>query len=97
MDGLKDLTDILSQYEWQEALSAGVGTIGGIAHAVYDRSKGNKRQSGFVSGGIGGFTAGINSDAGVIRGIGNGLVGLVAYNIAYYGTSKLLNRESNNK
>jgi hypothetical protein len=96
MNELKDLAELVSQYDWREAISVGVGTATGLVHAVYDKTKGNRRKSnsGF-GGGVAAFSAAFNPyDDGLGRGLGNGIAGGLAYHLVYTGTYKLLDRIS---
>ena len=92
MNELKDLADLVSQYDWREAINVGIAAE--MVHAVYDKTKGNRRESDSLFGSGGGvFFAAYNID-GIVRSLGNAIAGGFAYHLVYTGTYKLLDRMS---
>jgi hypothetical protein len=95
MDGLKNLAELLSQYDWREVVEIGIGTAIGAGHAFYDCAKGSERKSSAsLTGVITAFTAAfdpIQPMDSFCRSFGNGLLGGASYIASYHAISKILN------
>jgi len=101
MNELKDLTDLLSQYDWREVIEVGIGTAIGTGHAIYDKIKGKKKWS---STSLAGFTGVLTAAFDPIqpidsfyRNIGNGLLGGASYIVSYDIASRTLSAFSDNR
>lgn len=101
MDGLRDIADLLSQYDWREFISIGIGTALGTIHAVYDRVKGSEREPSvpltiFATALTGAYNPPPQGDS-MFRNLGNGILGGLAYVISYEGVHEFANWLSHNR
>ena len=95
MDGLRDIADLLSQYDWREVITLGIGSAIGAAHAIYDVFRGNEGEPSvpltiFTTALTGAYNPCPPGDS-ISRNFGNGILGGLAYVISYEGVHGLAN------
>lgn len=87
MDGLKDIADLISQYDWREVISLGMGTAAGSGHAIYDIFRGNEKEPStplaILSAALAGAYNPVPPWDSFSRNLVNGLLGGLAYVFSY--------------